>query len=109
MDSVIETFYGHIKTIQDAEICLEACIHGSLPLITRMPVVLSGLCIRSGSRNRADNKRCTAPKHVASENSVFTARNLRKEQLLYDIESSKRYGTSTQWVCKEDYNTCWKW
>ncbi|KAI8844342.1 gluconate transport inducer 1/Pac2 [Chytriomyces cf. hyalinus JEL632] len=49
MDSVIETFYGHIKTIQDAEICLEACIHGRLPLITHMPVVLTGLCIRSGS------------------------------------------------------------
>ncbi|KAJ3243978.1 hypothetical protein HDU77_010119 [Chytriomyces hyalinus] len=48
-DYIIETFYGHVKTVRDAEICLEACIQRRLPLITQMPLVLSGLCIRSGT------------------------------------------------------------
>ncbi|KAI8612070.1 Gti1/Pac2 family-domain-containing protein, partial [Chytriomyces sp. MP71] len=46
---VIETFFGHIKTVQDAECVVEACLAGLLPIIRTVPVILSGLAVRSGT------------------------------------------------------------
>ncbi|KAI8844341.1 Gti1/Pac2 family-domain-containing protein [Chytriomyces cf. hyalinus JEL632] len=44
-----ETFFGFVETQTDAQILVEAVIHGLVDPIFNMPIVMSGLCIRSGS------------------------------------------------------------
>ncbi|TPX76070.1 hypothetical protein CcCBS67573_g02662 [Chytriomyces confervae] len=44
-----ETFFGFVETQTDAQILVEAVIHGLVDPVLNMPLVMSGLCIRSGS------------------------------------------------------------
>ncbi|KAI9330860.1 Gti1/Pac2 family-domain-containing protein [Obelidium mucronatum] len=47
--TLIETFYGFVQDKCDAYILVEACVQGLLDPIINLPLIVSGLSIRSGS------------------------------------------------------------